>query len=138
MRISDWSSDVCSSDLDDAEPVARIERAAERHRRLLWDRGHGIDTAGEVGRRYRDGADRAYDYAAPIGAGAGAGRRRDDKLRAVRRSGVLGRREVFVDLVRQRRCEGAVAGLPRHRLARSEEHTSELQSLMRISYAAFC
>src|SRR3546814_3757941 len=94
MRISDWSSDVCSSDLDDAEPVARIERAAERHRRLLWDRGHGIDTAGEVGRRYRDGADRAYDYAAPIGAGAGAGRRRDDKLRAVRRSGVLGRREI--------------------------------------------
>src|SRR3546814_5382633 len=25
-----------------------------------------------------------------------------------------------------------------HRLARSEEHTSELQSLMRISYAVFC
>src|SRR3546814_6952388 len=31
---------------------------------------------------------------------------------------------------------GALAGL-RHRL-RSEEHTSELQSLMRISYAVFC
>src|SRR3546814_2358493 len=27
---------------------------------------------------------------------------------------------------------------PRHDLARSEEHTSELQSLMRISYAVFC
>src|SRR3546814_10486281 len=27
---------------------------------------------------------------------------------------------------------------PRHRPARSEEHTSELQSLMRISYAVFC
>src|SRR3546814_9789935 len=26
----------------------------------------------------------------------------------------------------------------RHRLERSEEHTSELQSLMRISYAVFC
>src|SRR3546814_6321226 len=25
-----------------------------------------------------------------------------------------------------------------HRLSRSEEHTSELQSLMRISYAVFC
>src|SRR3546814_3560952 len=28
-------------------------------------------------------------------------------------------------------------GVPRH-LVRSEEHTSELQSLMRISYAVFC
>src|SRR3546814_2800190 len=27
---------------------------------------------------------------------------------------------------------------PHHRVARSEEHTSELQSLMRISYAVFC
>src|SRR3546814_4216782 len=27
---------------------------------------------------------------------------------------------------------------PRHRIFRSEEHTSELQSLMRISYAVFC
>src|SRR3546814_10018260 len=26
----------------------------------------------------------------------------------------------------------------KHRMARSEEHTSELQSLMRISYAVFC
>src|SRR3546814_8385641 len=33
----------------------------------------------------------------------------------------------------------AVALLPeKHRPARSEEHTSELQSLMRISYAVFC
>src|SRR3546814_6820709 len=28
--------------------------------------------------------------------------------------------------------------IERHRVARSEEHTSELQSLMRISYAVFC
>src|SRR3546814_1593083 len=34
---------------------------------------------------------------------------------------------------------GALAGEDRlQRLARSEEHTSELQSLMRISYAVFC
>src|SRR3546814_2402592 len=29
-------------------------------------------------------------------------------------------------------------GWPRNHMARSEEHTSELQSLMRISYAVFC
>src|SRR3546814_2186534 len=33
---------------------------------------------------------------------------------------------------------GFAESLPRHRLLRSEEHTSELQSLMRISYAVFC
>src|SRR3546814_2431983 len=31
-----------------------------------------------------------------------------------------------------------VVGGPNHTLNRSEEHTSELQSLMRISYAVFC
>src|SRR3546814_6667411 len=35
-------------------------------------------------------------------------------------------------------AELAVVGGHRHRLSRSEEHTSELQSLMRISYAVFC
>src|SRR3546814_10491856 len=33
---------------------------------------------------------------------------------------------------------GAVAAVPSRFLQRSEEHTSELQSLMRISYAVFC
>src|SRR3546814_1062628 len=32
----------------------------------------------------------------------------------------------------------AVQAVPRHPAGRSEEHTSELQSLMRISYAVFC
>src|SRR3546814_8257043 len=37
------------------------------------------------------------------------------------------------------RPQGArLPALPRRRLGRSEEHTSELQSLMRISYAVFC
>src|SRR3546814_11325630 len=33
MRISDWSSDVCSSDLRDAGAVARCHRPAQRDRR---------------------------------------------------------------------------------------------------------
>src|SRR3546814_3684428 len=37
----------------------------------------------------------------------------------------------------QRQCEGIRRGCCR-RAARSEEHTSELQSLIRISYAVFC
>src|SRR3546814_5991322 len=40
---------------------------------------------------------------------------------------------------RERTCEGICRGVPRGAKAhRSEEHTSELQSLMRISYAVFC
>src|SRR3546814_1279472 len=39
----------------------------------------------------------------------------------------------------RRRLPGCAVGRPCHcRLGRSEEHTSELQSLMRISYAVFC
>src|SRR3546814_5148834 len=44
----------------------------------------------------------------------------------------------------RRRCLRCKNGCPAHRLEawvaglRSEEHTSELQSLMRISYAVFC
>src|SRR3546814_2917199 len=34
--------------------------------------------------------------------------------------------------------EGAAAEAPKEEAKRSEEHTSELQSLMRISYAVFC
>src|SRR3546814_1765594 len=39
---------------------------------------------------------------------------------------------------RQRRPGAALLEGPPRRLRRSEEHTSELQSLMRISYAVFC
>src|SRR3546814_2954597 len=96
MRISDWSSDVCSSDLgraDEGQPG-------------------GLDRVGEVG---------------VLAEEAVAGM---DRLRA----------GLFRDF--QDRVAAQVAVL-RPRAAdrpslRSEEHTSELQSLMRISYAVFC
>src|SRR3546814_5880470 len=56
----------------------------------------------------------------------GPGKRQAARRRA-RRQGRLDRQRVAQ--------EGRPAVLPR---ARSEEHTSELQSLMRISYAVFC
>src|SRR3546814_14482444 len=52
MRISDWSSDVCSSDLDDAV----ILRAAHRLDALAVLGAAGIDVIGDVGRS--DEADR--------------------------------------------------------------------------------
>src|SRR3546814_10065878 len=99
MRISDWSSDVCSSDLIDSHHAGRAEMGRfERRRRDL--------AAPDVA-----DAERGDDHRAD---GARAGDRRHSDRGA--------RGEV------QLACE----------FARSEEHTSELQSLMRISYAVFC
>src|SRR3546814_1560448 len=107
MRISDWSSDVCSSDLADTG----FGNAALRAARQAF-------TGREV-----ELSDRA-DPLAPVAAG---GARM-----------ALVEADAFFDLsgsapVRNERFE-AVAAVGQ----RSEEHTSELQSLMRISYAVFC
>src|SRR3546814_1665349 len=104
MRISDWSSDVCSSDLH------AFARKAPGHQpfRLFAARL----CAGQ--------ARHDHDQAAPIAF------RRAEKAIASFRC--------------MPRFEPVRAGeMAQDRIAvRSEEHTSELQSLMRISYAVFC
>src|SRR3546814_1582411 len=104
MRISDWSSDVCSSDLDVAA-VAHLLVARAAFIELVGDelaRGIGLHLGLEAPRRLVIERDVAPDVAAFEQRGA----HRDVGL-----------------------------GLAHHK---SEEHTSELQSLMRISYAVFC
>src|SRR3546814_5677498 len=101
MRISDWSSDVCSSDL---------------YFRLTADR------------RLLFGAGASYSATTPVGLDGWLERR-------IRR--------VFPELagVAIEHAWGGLIGITHNRipdLGRSEEHTSELQSLMRISYAVFC
>src|SRR3546814_7624622 len=98
MRISDWSSDVCSSDLAAGgdggvrghlqHAVADLALEAAHHRERGDQRGHADGDAQDRGQR--DEGDEA------------------------------------------------VAALGAQVAQRSEEHTSELQSLMRISYAVFC
>src|SRR3546814_3963964 len=114
MRISDWSSDVCSSDLeDDAE--SRIRRVTARH-----GGRPGFEAAGGAARLVRENVHRA-----------------DIILREPARSGWHQLTNQFLACV-----EEADPGRPKqifeHPADRSEEHTSELQSLMRISYAVFC
>src|SRR3546814_3797102 len=101
MRISDWSSNVCSSDLLVADG---------RFREDLFYRLDVIPVALPPLR------DRRSDIAALV----------DHFVAAGRHSGLPDRQ--FAPAAMQR--------LERH--DRSEEHTSELQSLMRISYAVFC
>src|SRR3546814_4440242 len=108
LRISDWSSDVCSSDLDDA--VGLVVHHQEHHVRLLLGRRQDLGDVQE------EAAVAAHRHRLAPG-------RRDGRADAVRQAHA------------DRRTDRVDAVL---RIVRSEEHTSELQSLMRISYAVFC
>src|SRR3546814_7587917 len=100
MRISDWSSDVCSSDLIE-HLLAKVQRPVEARRVVIGELG--------IGNRFADAIDHAGDLFDVRLFGLDP-----DQVGAVLKAG---------DAVKN---------------ARSEEHTSELQSLMRISYAVFC
>src|SRR3546814_4728666 len=111
MRISDWSSDVCSSVLlrRFVVDICGCE--------TLWTAAHIIDD--QVARvREQVGSDEVI-----LGLSGGV----DSSVVAALLHRAIGDQLtcVFVD-----------TGLPRWQ--RSEEYTSELQSLMRISYAVFC
>src|SRR3546814_10228719 len=78
-------------------------------------------------------------------SGRGLVEHREDRVRRlVRRAGsgtIDERQKMLVDehaLRKDARLVGLVQPAREIRLERSEEHTSELQSLMRISYAVFC
>src|SRR3546814_2592704 len=120
MRISDWSSDVCSSDLSRTRSICftfpclgfQQVRFAQHFAEIGEDAGGGApDVIVAVG----IGVEEALGAAKHPAVQQAAGRRQEVGERHL---------EDLIDL----------AGLG----ARSEEHTSELQSLMRISYAAFC
>src|SRR3546814_8838589 len=119
MRISDWSSDVCSSDLGSLEDlqqgalVALLDRVDPG---LLVDQVQDVDQQHVPDRIVAD-PDRA--------------RRRGDDAAQHRQAVVVG----------EGQRDGDEAGVHLAVAApdeRSEEPTSELQSLMRISYAVFC
>src|SRR3546814_3725241 len=94
MRISDWSSDVCSSDLTEAQIFGGdlVEKISEQRSVVARDRPQG-QAQPRSGHHLGEGRDIGH---------------------TITSSSMLVHTE------------------------RSEEHTSELQSLMRISYAVFC
>src|SRR3546814_4951428 len=125
MRISDWSSDVCSSDLRKA--TTTHQEIHEHRYRLSFEinakKGQPLGSKGG-----------GYAFAEEGSFGWIASHRR--ALRSLPPA-LLQREEITAP-----RGDIGFAGqfLTWHtaQFARSEEHTSELQSLMRISYAVFC
>src|SRR3546814_4033165 len=137
MRISDWSSDVCSSDL--------LAHLREQRRDLLHARGGRLQPFGHRCELARHQAvDRAAGQAVVGLRVPGPGLQRLD-VPDVALDLVVQDQRVDLVLARERGgVDGVEPGEDRlveidSRLAaRSEEHTSELQSIMRISYAGFC
>src|SRR3546814_1767531 len=115
MRISDWSSDVCSADLTGA-PAHTISSAQQAKASATAATG-----AARLSHRgmWARGSSRMAGPPAVVLERALAGHQQPEGGEI----GLLGR---------HRRGEASAV---QHR---SEEHTSELQSLMRISYAVFC
>src|SRR3546814_4144527 len=143
MRISDWSSDVCSSDLLGEMALARheIEREGEagsdegqgeikpalaRTKPDPHRIGHDPDHEDRPGRQYVDG-EKSGGAAAAIGIEKEG--RQEQQIAALPHPR---------DPVKPGRGRRGDRDQDIEQVARSEEHTSELQSLMRISYAVFC
>src|SRR3546814_4150290 len=138
MRISDWSSDVCSSDLDSGAVRHATEHHADLLAELVDEDADGVGLV-EVGSELAQGlrheagleADVAVAHVAlDLGAGGEGGHGVDHH---------------DVDGAGAHEHVGDLEGLPtpvglgdQQPVDRSEEPTSELQPLMRLSYAVFC
>src|SRR3546814_9501809 len=167
MRISDWSSDVCSSDIlnaaagDDpageglAETPARVARAYRE-----WFAGYRVDPLHLLNRTFGEAA--GYDetvllrsiplvstcehHLAPILGVAHVAYRPRDRVVGISKLSRLvdayARRLQLQERLTRQIAHALNEALQPRGVAviieRSEEHTSELQSLMRISYAVFC
>src|SRR3546814_9962267 len=135
MRISDWSSDVCSSDLDEGGGFAtRFLGGAGGFEGVERGLFHAFVREGDSVDVEQQGLPRAVVDAAL------ADRHRADRVAviAMLEDEDAAARLADVEPIAERHLERDLdAGRARVR-ERSEEHTSELQSLMRISYAVFC
>src|SRR3546814_4816151 len=147
MRISDWSSDVCSSDLS---PLDKRIEAGHFREDLFYALSSAQFTLPSLSERRGDVGPLARHLLARIGGLPGMGPIgvTDDALRLLAayawpdnvrqlqdvlfRAAVESKTDVLTS-ADFRAIEATLGGG-----VRSEEHTSELQSLMRISYAVFC
>src|SRR3546814_4194655 len=141
MRISDWISDVCSSDLSQGTPRLRAtpclacSNCGESPLRHTWRK----DLSGQPSRK--------VFFSCPVAETWPSGVLSTISSRGSPRSRLSGKDTISPDGACFRKLSNRGTRSADPRLAttpqlasstRSEEHTSELKSLMRISYAVFC
>src|SRR3546814_1660433 len=141
MRISDWSSDVCSSDLEAARKLGfsashtmRIAQGLYEDGAITYMRTDGVQMDGSAISAARVAVANRYDASYV----PDKPRQYQTKARNAQEAHEAIRP---TDFGKDRAGSGdhsRLYDLIWKRALRSEEHTSELQSLMRISYAVFC
>src|SRR3546814_4320297 len=139
MRISDWSSDVCSSDLDGTQYPAElhlIEWRADTKRTLYLCSENGFPLDQVETRFHVPGFSfSAYLKSPYIAALHNDGRLGVAEMVPELREAVDAAREAIKEHFRERAAQRARNVVDE---GRSEEHTSELQSLLRSYYAVCC
>src|SRR3546814_2242440 len=121
MRISDWSSDVCSSDLENTQFALALRIRPQRCGSAFKNEPDvvtQIDVQPWMLQMVLGDFANGYGETIQRLSGIHAGNLRPRRPAAASVFKIAAERVYFVE--------------------RSEEHTSELQSLMRISYAVFC
>src|SRR3546814_7918964 len=136
MRISDWSSDVCSSDLNYSGSVTTPKIG------LIYSPNNAVDLKFSWGRSFKAPTlasiyQTQYAYLLPLTYFGRSDAAPDESALYLDGGSTSLRPE------RATTWTATVAFHPKslpglNADLRSEEHTSELQSLMRISYAVFC
>src|SRR3546814_6209245 len=119
MRISDWSSDVCSSD-------------------LLFEQGDTVRAISIISEGIKNNPDAAEMYYRLVAYLFSDGQY-NEALNTLQHALHMSpeKYELLFDYLPQLQDNKVIIDII-NRYTRSEEHTSELQSLMRISYSVFC
>src|SRR3546814_4694723 len=132
MRISDWSSDVCSSDLEAHPGITTSVPGALRlpglRHAALWERPWPLPPK-HNGVGYSPSASSSFCASAPGSVSTPLSWR---SIARVRTPAAL---MLFCTVSS---CPCAFSSTPANLPKDRKKHTSELQSLMRISYAVFC
>src|SRR3546814_8324361 len=125
MRISDWSAYVCSSDL--TGPRCLVHGDSHQGNSYVRPNGERVWLDWQLVRKGRPWRDVTYFMLGALTIDERRSAARDllrhyrECLAATGVTGIISDEDIWEQFRR-----------------RSEEHTSELQSLMRISYAVFC